>query len=291
VVHLSGAIQDGTSGAPGAIVSGPTVELLDKLAENNEVKGVVIRINSPGGSATASENIRLAIERLAAKKPLVFSMGELAASGGYWITMVDRPILAESATITGSIGVFGLVLKAGPLMRRLGVKNEIVALDEGPTMEALDRPLPETLRLRMQNLTDSIYAMFIEKAAASRKMSVEALNAVAGGRVWSGKQALDLRLVDALGGLDDALAMVRKQAGVDDKVEVNHVPKARSFADSLFDSFGGDASAQAALQPGLATLAARTMRLDGLMVLLRDAFQPQARPKVWAMMPATIRVQ
>lgn len=291
VVHLSGAIQDGAKAAPGAIVSGPTVEMLDKLAENNEVKGVVIRINSPGGSATASENIRLAIERLAARKPVVFSMGELAASGGYWITMVDRPILAESATITGSIGVFGMILKAGPLMRRLGVKNEIVSLDEGPTMEALDRPLPETLRLRMQNLTDSIYASFVEKAAASRKMSVEALNAVAGGRVWSGKQALERGLVDQLGGLDDALAMVRKQAGVDDKVEVNHVPKARSFADSLFDSFGGDASAQAALQPGLATVAARMLRLDGLMVLLRDAIDPQARPKVWAMLPATVRVQ
>jgi len=291
VVHLSGAIEDGGKASPGAIVSGPTVEMLDKLAENNEVKGVVVRINSPGGSATASENIRLALERLAAKKPLVFSMGELAASGGYWITMIDRPILAESATITGSIGVFGMILKAGPLMRRLGIKNEVVALDEGPTMEALDRPMPETLKLRMQQMTDSIYAMFVEKAAASRKMSVEALNAVAGGRVWSGKQALERGLVDSLGGLDEALAMVRTQAGVDDKVEVNHLPKARSFADSLFDSFGGDASVQSALQPGLTTIAARMLRLDGIVVLLRDALAPQARPKVWALMPATVRVQ
>jgi hypothetical protein len=85
--------------------------------------------------------------------------------------------------------------------------------------------------------------------------------------------------------------MVRTQAGVDDKVEVNHLPKARSFADSLFDSFGGDASVQSALQPGLTTIAARMLRLDGIVVLLRDALAPQARPKVWALMPATVRVQ
>jgi protease-4 len=131
VLHLAGQIVDGDKPSPGSMVSGPAVAKIDELAANDEVKGVVVRVNSPGGSATASEAIRNALVRLAAKKPVVFSMGDLAASGGYWITTIGQPILAEVGTITGSIGVFGMRFQTGALMRRIGVHTDVVRLDDG----------------------------------------------------------------------------------------------------------------------------------------------------------------
>ena len=150
------------------MVSGPTVKLLDKLADNEMVKGVVLRINSPGGSATASEAIRLAIARLAKKKPVVFSMGEMAASGGYWITAIGEPILAEVGTITGSIGVFGMRFQPGALMRRVGIHSEIVSIDDGPQMDAMDRPWTPEARAKIQRGVDDVYDRFLRLVAESR---------------------------------------------------------------------------------------------------------------------------
>ena len=107
------------------------VKSIKALTENDNVKGVVVRINSPGGSATASEAVRRALAELAEEKPVVYSMGRVAASGGYWITCTGQPILAEVGTITGSIGVFSMRMQFGPLMRRIGLHNDLVALDEG----------------------------------------------------------------------------------------------------------------------------------------------------------------
>jgi protease-4 len=178
VLHLAGQIVDGD--ATSGMASGPSVKKIDELAANEHVKGVVVRVNSPGGSATASEAIRQALIRLAAKKPVVFSMGELAASGGYWITAIGRPILAEAGTITGSIGVFGMRYQLGALMRRLGVHNEIVRLDDGPLMDAMDRPWSDAARSRMQAFVDDIYARFLAVVA------YEHAPALAGKRVrWS----------------------------------------------------------------------------------------------------------
>jgi protease-4 len=140
VVHLSGAIEDGKQANSGSIVSGPTVKLIEELTADDKVKGVVVRINSPGGSATASEAIRQALETCAKKKPLVFSMGEVAASGGYWVTCIGAPIFAEHGTITGSIGVFSMKLSAGALARRLGVHVESVTLDPVDVFGQANKP-------------------------------------------------------------------------------------------------------------------------------------------------------
>jgi protease-4 len=289
VLHLSGAIGDGDKAAPGSIVSGPAVKDIDALADNQHVKGVVVRINSPGGSATASEAVRRALERLAHRKPVVFSLGEVAASGGYWITCIGAPILAEAGTLTGSIGVFSMRLQPGALMRRIGVRDQLVALDAGAAMDAIDQPWSETARERMQAMVDDVYERFVRLAATSRRMEAAKVAAIAGGRVWSGAQAVDLKLVDAVGGLDEALAMVRRTAGLAEDVEVLHRPEARNLADALMESL----FSARALQPGMAALAvlARDVgRLDGLQMLLREALQG-GPGRVMAMIPTELRVR
>ena len=290
VLHLAGAIQDGSAASAGSIVSEPSVKEIDALAEDEFVKGVVVRINSPGGSATASEAIRLALERLAAKKPVVFSMGELAASGGYWITCIGQPIFAEAGTITGSIGVFSMRFQVGALMRRLGMHTDIVALDEGAHMDAMDRPWTDSARNRMQSFVDQIYDQFLAIAAKSRNMSVDSVRAVAGGRVWSGAQAIEIGLVDRIGGVEDAIALVREKAKPGDEVEIRHLPRPKDFAQSFLEGMF-DASAFAKGDAAILAMLAKLSRLDGLTALLRHAVEQDRPMTVYALMPEDLRVR
>ncbi|MCA8976391.1 MAG: signal peptide peptidase SppA [Planctomycetes bacterium] len=294
VMHLSGQIVDGQKPNPGSMVSGVAVKKLDELTANDLVKGVVVRINSPGGSATASEAIRQALQRLAAKKPVVFSMGELAASGGYWITTIGRPIFAEVGTITGSIGVFGMRFQPGTLMRRIGLHNDIVSLDDGALMDAIDRPWSDAARQRMQGFVDDVYDRFLGLVAASRGREVAAIDAIAGGRVWSGQQAVENGLVDAIGGLDAAIAMVRQQAGLGDDVEVMHVPEPKSFADSLFTSMF-EAGVAAAVDGGidgelLRAAVAHWCRFPEVAGVLRDGLASDGSMRIYVLMPPGLRV-
>lgn len=291
VMHLAGQIVDGDKPAPGSMVSGVAVKKIDELAQNDLVKGVVVRVNSPGGSATASEAIRRALQRLAAKKPVVFSMGDLAASGGYWITAIGQPILAEVGTITGSIGVFGMRFQTGALMRRLGVHTEIVRLDDGPLMDAMDRPWSDAARARMQGFVDDIYERFLDHVASSRQKTRDQVDAIAGGRVWSGQQAVENGLVDAIGGVGDALAMVKQRAGVGDDVEVSHVPEPKNFADSLFASLF-DAQLRTGAEAGaLRALLAECGRFAEVAGLVREALAGDGTARVYALMPPGLRVR
>jgi protease-4 len=291
VMHLAGQIVDGTSASAGSMVSGPSVKRLDELADNDLVKGVVIRINSPGGSATASEAIRQAILRLAKKKPVVFSMGELAASGGYWITAIGEPILAEVGTITGSIGVFGMRFQPGALMRRLGVHSEMVRIDEGPMMDAMDRPWSPHARARIQAGVDDIYDLFLDIVAKSRNKTPEQVNAIAGGRVWSGQQALENGLIDKIGGVEAAVAMVRQRAKIVGDLEVRHVPEPGNFTDSLFSSLF-DAHIEAAPNRAiLQAMLAQCGRFSEVLGMLQEAILGDGKTKIYALMPAGLRVR
>jgi protease IV len=290
VLHLAGQIVDGDKPAAGSMVSGASVERIEALRTNDLVKGVVVRINSPGGSATASEAIRIALARLAEQKPVVFSMGELAASGGYWITAIGAPILAEASTITGSIGVFGMRLLPAALMRRIGVHTDIVRLDDGPLMDAIDRPWSDDARDRMQTFVDGTYARFLTLVGQSRQKPVEEVDAIAGGRVWSGTQALANGLVDAIGGVDDAVAMVRGKAALDGTVEVRHLPEPKNFADSLFSSLF-EAQVGAAERAAFVALLRESGCCAELMALVREALTGDGRMRVQAMLPATLRVR
>ncbi len=291
VMHLAGQIVDGTSASAGSMVSGPSVKRLDELADNDLVKGVVIRVNSPGGSATASEAIRQAILRLAKKKPVVFSMGELAASGGYWITAIGEPILAEVGTITGSIGVFGMRFQPGALMRRLGVHSEMVRIDEGPMMDAMDRPWSPHARARIQAGVDDIYDLFLDIVAKSRNKTPEQVNAIAGGRVWSGQQALENGLINKIGGVEAAVAMVRQRAKIVGDLEVRHVPEPGNFTDSLFSSLF-DAHIEAAPNRAiLQAMLAQCGRFSEVLGMLQEAILGDGKTKIYALMPAGLRVR
>ncbi|MEC7725534.1 MAG: signal peptide peptidase SppA [Planctomycetota bacterium] len=293
VMHLSGQIVDGNSASAGSMVSGPTVKLLDKLADNDLVKGVVLRINSPGGSATASEAIRLAIARLAKKKPVVFSMGEMAASGGYWITAIGEPILAEVGTITGSIGVFGMRFQPGALMRRVGIHSEIVSIDDGPQMDAMDRPWTPEARAKIQRGVDEVYDRFLRLVAASRGKTPEQVDAVAGGRVWSGQQAIENGLVDEIGGIDKAVAMILSRAGIMnglEDVEVRHMPQPSNFADAFLGQLF-DAKLQASNGGLLETVIAQCGPFGEVLGVLREALTSDGKARVYALMPAGLRVR
>jgi protease-4 len=240
LLHLDGQIIDGSQEMPGMIVSGPTVRTIEMLAKDPEIRGVVVRINSPGGSATASEAVRRALETLAGEKPVVISMGSLAASGGYWITCVGRPIYAETATLTGSIGVFALKLSFGELLGKVGLNLESVTLDESATTMSLERPWTPAEEERLQSFVDGIYADFLERVAGSRGLTVETVESIAGGRVWSGVQARQLKLVDHLGGIGEAVAAVAEDAGLDPGYDVIHYPRPRTMFEllGLFDTPG-----------------------------------------------------
>lgn len=175
VLHLSGAIVDGKRAIPGSIVSGPSVKTIDELAKDEKIKGVVVRINSPGGSATASEAIRKSLESLANSKPVVFSMGEVAASGGYWVTCIGQPVYAEQGTITGSIGVFAMKISLGSLLRRIGVHIESVTLDDSAAFDSIGREWNDTDSQNLQRLIDDVYDRFLDLASSSRKMPLDKL--------------------------------------------------------------------------------------------------------------------
>ncbi len=290
VMHLSGAITDGTEEGQG-IVSGPTVKAIESILENKRIKGVVVRINSPGGSATASEAVRQALVKLAAEKPVVISMGEMAASGGYWVTCIDAPVYAERGTITGSIGVFALKLSFGQLMRRVGVQQETITLDESAAAFSIDRPWSEKDSALLQDSIDHVYSRFLKLVSRSRSIPVKRVRPIAGGRVWSGTQAKSLGLVDEIGGLDDCLKVVAKLAELDD-YNVIHRPKVTQGFD-LSSLFGNeDEILNDVLSVSAIRILNRSLDSGVARTILNDAMnQNGARPTIWLLNDAAIKVR
>jgi protease-4 len=185
---------------------------LRRLRLDERVKAVVLRVNSPGGSASASELIQREVILTKKVKPLVVSMGHLAASGGYWIATYGDRIFAESSSITGSIGVFGLLPNVKKLANEHGITWDSVQTAKLANPMTLTRPKNDLELNRIQGLVDHIYEQFVAKVAESRKMKKEAVDEIAQGRVWSGREALKLGLVDEIGGLGDALKHAAKLA-------------------------------------------------------------------------------
>jgi protease IV len=216
VVVAQGVITGGDK-PPGTVGGDSTSSLLRKAREDDKVRAVVLRVDSPGGEVFASEQIRREVELLReAGKPVVVSMGNLAASGGYWISMNADRIFASPSTITGSIGIFGLLPTVPRTLEAIGVR--VGGVGTSPLAGSFDprRQLDPNLARMIQSIIERGYAEFVGKVAAARDQSVEQIDRVARGRVWSGAQALEFGLVDQLGGLRDAVADAAARSGLEE---------------------------------------------------------------------------
>lgn len=207
-----------------------------KARENDKVKAIVIRINSPGGSFVASDMMWREIELAKEEKPVIASMSDYAASGGYYIAMGCDTIVAQPHTITGSIGIFSVLFDAsGLLSNKLGITFDEVKTGEYGDMVTISRPLTEGEKDVWQKRTEEIYETFTGKAAAGRKMSLEDLKKIASGRVWTGVQAKERGLVDVLGNFNDAIDIAAEMAGVADDYKVRLYPQQKPFFQEFFE--------------------------------------------------------
>lgn len=236
VYYAEGDIVDEVASNPAQgeqIVGQKVVEDLDRLASDDNVKAVVLRINSGGGSAYASEQMWRAIQLLKKKKPVVVSMGGLAASGGYYMSCGADYIIAEPTTLTGSIGIFGMIPDAsGLLTEKLGLHFDVVKTNAASDFGAQGRAFNAQEAAAMQAYVNNGYRQFLSRVADGRKMKAEDVDKIAQGRVWTGRQALGIKLVDRLGTLDDAIAEAAKRAKVKDYA-VTSCPEKASWTDQF----------------------------------------------------------
>lgn len=234
VLYLEGEIVDG-EGDTSNIGGDRFAAELRRLRRDKDVKAVVLRVNSPGGSAFASEVIQNeVIALMAAKKPVVVSMGNYAASGGYWISTYSDHIFAEPNTITGSIGVFGLFMNVQKLGTNVGITWDSAKTGTYADFETISRPkTPEELTIA-QSRVDDLYHKFLTKVSESRHITpLESLDLIAQGRVWAGNEALRLKLVDEIGGLNNAIDYAAARAKLGTKYRVKEYPEQLNFAEAL----------------------------------------------------------
>lgn len=214
VLYASGEIVDGS---PTGINYEQLVPIITDLADDEDVKGLVLRVNSPGGSAFGSDQIGEALDYFKSKgKPLSVSMGDYAASGGYWISCGADVIYADPLTITGSIGIFGLIPNGEVLLEKIGVNPQYAGTNPSANFPTLFKPMDERQLDVVQQNVERGYDRFINRVATGRKMSEQKVRAIAEGRVWDAIKAKELGLVDYLGSLEDAIAWTAKKASVSD---------------------------------------------------------------------------
>jgi len=242
VVVASGTILDGNQ--PEGTVGGDTLaDIFSTIEDDEQVKAVVVRVDSPGGSAFASDVIRDAIAALRKKNiPVVISMGSYAASGGYWIATESDRIMALSTTITGSIGVFGVIPTFEESLNALGIYSDGVGTTSIAGMLQLDRPMTEQTEMILQSGVEHVYARFLALVANARETTPNAIHEIAQGRVWTGEKALELGLVDELGDLQDAIASAATLAGISD-YKVNYRRKPLSVVEQVMMEISGNVHA------------------------------------------------
>ena len=229
VIVAEGDIMPGKAD-PGTIGSTTFAKEIRKARNSKKVKAIVLRINSPGGSALASDVMWREVTLAAKEKPVIASMGDYAASGGYYLAMGANTIVAEPNTITGSIGVFSVLFDMSSFLgNKIGITFDEVKTGDVGELITVTRPLTEQEKRIWQKRTDAIYETFTSKAAEGRKMNVEDLRKVASGRVWTGTQGKERGLVDELGGFDDAVKIAAEKAGVADNYKVRFYPKQKTF--------------------------------------------------------------
>ena len=248
VIYVTGVINSGNGGFDplNGEVAGSMrlVKAIRSARADDNVRAIIVRIDSPGGSSIASDVLWRELTVTKNEKPgrpLVASMSDLAASGGYYVAMAASHIVAQPATLTGSIGIYGGKFVTGGTFDKLGANIESVAFGRNAGMESPERPFNETERQKLREQISSFYKGFVEKVAASRKMPVERVHQLAQGRVWTGAQARHHGLVDALGGLDRAIALAKERAGISPEttVEVVTYPPRKTLAELLLEELTG----------------------------------------------------
>jgi protease-4 len=244
IIYAAGIIASGKSryDSPQAVVGSDTiVEYLRKARADSSVKAIVLRVDSPGGSAIASDVIWREVMLTKNQKPVIASMSDVAASGGYYIAMPAHAIVAEPSTLTGSIGVVITKFVIDGTLKKLGMNMEGVTQGKYAGMYSPVRPFSPEERARMAENMQATYDTFVEKAAQGRNTTPERIDAIGQGRVWTGRQAKQIGLVDELGGLERALALAKQRAKIpqDAEVEIVVYPPKKSFYDVIRSPFGG----------------------------------------------------
>lgn len=236
VYYASGEITDydGSATSDEGIVGSKMIRDLRKLKEDDNVKAVVLRVNSPGGSAFASEQIWHAVKELKAKKPVIVSMGDYAASGGYYISCAADSIIAEPTTLTGSIGIFGMIPNVKGLTEKIGLTFDVVKTNKFSDFGNLMRPVNGDERALLQMMISQGYDQFVSRCAEGRHMTKEGIEKIAEGRVWTGEMAKGIGLVDELGGIDKALEIAARKAELKGYTIVSYPPK-KDILSTLLD--------------------------------------------------------
>ena len=236
VIYAVGEITDAVGEG---IVAKNLVKTINDVAKDSAVKAVVLRVSSPGGSAYASEQIWHALNKLKAKKTLIVSMGDYAASGGYYISCMADKIVAQPNTITGSIGIFGVIPNISGLNEKLGLTYDGVKTNKMSDAITVNRKFTPEERDLMQNYVNRGYELFVKRCADGRKMKTEQIKAIAEGRVWTGEDAIKNGLVDKIGGVNDAIALAAAKAKLK-TYNVSEYPEKETFESKFMKSFGDD---------------------------------------------------
>jgi protease-4 len=285
VVYITGIINSGDSGFDplNGDVAGSLqlVKAIRSARADDDVRAIVVRIDSPGGSSIASDVIWRELTVTKNEKPsrpVVASMSDLAASGGYYVAMAAPHIVAQPGTLTGSIGIYGGKFITGGTFEKFGANIESVIIGRNAGIESPERPFTDSERQKLREQIRDFYDGFIQKVAASRRLTVERVDQIARGRVWTGAQARDRGLVDALGGLDRAIALAKERAGISPETEVEVVsyPARKSLAELLIEELSGSGNdrqmeAVLSMASGLRTAERRAF---GLLTAPARLFRP-----------------
>jgi protease-4 len=295
VIYAVGIITTGKSeeGLFGAETVGSTtmIQAIRQAEKDVTVKAIVLRVDSTGGSALASDLIWNELKR--SKKPVIASMSDVAASGGYYISMAAQKIYADPGTLTGSIGVVGGKLALGGTFDKIGIKTEVISRGANAGILSTDKPFSETERKAMKALMQDVYDQFLDKALDGRKkagknMTREQLVKLAGGRIWTGRQAKENGLIDELGSLEDAIEAARVLAKLPagKEPELLQLPKSKNFLETLLDEMGGTRAPSLRTRDVLRELPQLRSKLRGLDSLLQLRSEP-----VWLMLPYRIEIE
>ena len=286
VIYANGAIIPGTDD-PFSFGSEQTINVdnfqrsLNRALNDNNVKAIVVRINSPGGSAATSDAIWQLIQEAREQKPVVASMGAVAASGGYYIAMAAETIVADRTTITGSIGVIGIRFDATRLLEdRIKLDFDEIRFHENANWLSPTRPLSATQRDAFSFFIEDAYDKFLARVSESRGMSVEEIHAVAQGRVWSGEDARNIGLIDAVGGLDMAIQFAADKAGLT-AWSVREFPREQSLLETLASR----------TEVSVRSIFSRNIPMYEEMSFIRHMAETSARPHAWAILPWQLEVK